>query len=156
MKNKKNYPSVMIRYTLYLELCLNSEALTTQSCTHFIVHNVDSGQITPLEHSNQVSNLPLLKVVSKKEVLRYKTISGRISLSFIHLGNPDCSITPPVFSSPEPKAPGELIGWEGSVVRRPSVHPSVCRPSTISNDFSSETTRPIANKFHIQPPGPLG
>ena len=23
-------------------------------------------------------------------------------------------------SSPEPKAPGELIGWEGSVVRRPS------------------------------------
>ena len=54
-------------------------------------------------------------------------------------------------SSPEPKAPGELIGWEGSVVRRPSV-----RPSTISNDFSSETTGPIATKFHIQPPGPLG
>ena len=25
-----------------------------------------------------------------------------------------------LFSSPEPKAPGELIGWEGSVVRRPS------------------------------------
>ena len=25
-----------------------------------------------------------------------------------------------IFSSPEPKAPGELIGWEGSVVRRPS------------------------------------
>ena len=24
-----------------------------------------------------------------------------------------------VFSSPEPKDPGELIGWEGSVVRRP-------------------------------------
>ena len=51
-----------------------------------------------------------------------------------------------IFSSPEPKAPGELIGWEGSVVR----------PSTISNDFSSETTGPIATKFHIQPPGPLG
>ena len=50
-----------------------------------------------------------------------------------------------VFSSPEPKAPGELIGWEGFVVR----------PSTISN-FSSETTGPIATKFHIQPPGPLG
>ena len=49
-------------------------------------------------------------------------------------------------SSPEPKAPGELIGWEGSVVR----------PSTILNDFSSETTGPIATKFHIQPPGPLG
>ena len=34
--------------------------------------------------------------------------------------------------------------------------PSVFRPSTISNDFSSETTEPIATKFHIQPPGPLG
>ena len=34
---------------------------------------------------------------------------------------------------------------------RPSV-----RPSTISNDFSSETTGPIAIKFHIQPPGLLG
>ena len=56
------------------------------------------------------------------------------------------------FSSPEPKAPGELIGWEGFVVRRPSV----VRPSTISNDFSSETTGPITTKFHIQPPGPLG
>ena len=55
------------------------------------------------------------------------------------------------FSSPEPKAPGELIGWEGSVVRL-----SVRRPSTISNDFSSETTGPIATKFHIQFPGPLG
>ena len=50
-----------------------------------------------------------------------------------------------LFSSPEPKAPWELIGWESSV-----------RPSTISNDFSSETTGPIATKFHIQPPGPLG
>ena len=55
-----------------------------------------------------------------------------------------------IISSPEPKAPGELTGWEGSVVR-----PSVC-PSTISNDFSSETTGPIATKFHIQPPGLLG
>ena len=33
---------------------------------------------------------------------------------------------------------------------------SVRRPSTISNDFSSETTGPIATKFRIQPPGPLG
>ena len=43
-------------------------------------------------------------------------------------------------------------------LRRPSVvcRPSVVRPSTISNDFSSETTGPIATKFHIQPPGPLG
>ena len=29
------------------------------------------------------------------------------------------------------------------------------RPSTISNDFS-ETTGPMATKFHIQPPGHLG
>ena len=33
---------------------------------------------------------------------------------------------------------------------------SVVRPSTMSNDFSSETTGRIATKFHIQPPGPLG
>ena len=50
-----------------------------------------------------------------------------------------------VFSSPEPKAPVELMVWA-----------SVRRPSTISNDFSSETTGPIATKFHIQPSGPLG
>ena len=56
-----------------------------------------------------------------------------------------------IFSSPEPKAPGELIVQAGSVVRRPSV----VRPSTISNDFSSETTGLIATKFHIQPPGSL-
>ena len=56
-----------------------------------------------------------------------------------------------VFSSPEPKAPGEL--YSIGRLRRPSV---VRRPSTISNDFSSETTGPIATKFHIQPPGPLG
>ena len=37
-------------------------------------------------------------------------------------------------------------------LRRPSV---VRRPSTISNDFSSETTGRIATKFHIQPSGPL-
>ena len=37
-----------------------------------------------------------------------------------------------------------------------SVCPSVRRPSTISNDFTSETTGPIATKFHIQPPGLLG
>ena len=60
-----------------------------------------------------------------------------------------------VFSSPEPKAPGVLIGWEGSVVHL-SVRPSVHRPSTISNDFSSEATGQIATKFHIQPSGPLG
>ena len=30
------------------------------------------------------------------------------------------------------------------------------RMSTISHDFSSETTGPIVTEFHIQPPGPLG
>ena len=39
---------------------------------------------------------------------------------------------------------------------QPVVRPSVLHPSTISNNFSSETTGPIATKFHIQPPGPLG
>ena len=53
---------------------------------------------------------------------------------------------PPVFSSPEPKAPGELIVYAGCVVR----------PSTISYDFSSETTGSIVIKFHTQPPGSLG
>ena len=46
-----------------------------------------------------------------------------------------------IFSSPEPKAPGELIVKAGSVIRR--------RPSTISKDFSSETTGPIVTKFHM-------
>ena len=65
----------------------------------------------------------------------------------------NCFFYSVVFSSPEPKAPGELIVQAGSVVRRPSV----LRPSTISNDSSSETTGPIATtKFHIQLPGPLG
>ena len=30
-----------------------------------------------------------------------------------------------VFSSPEPKAPGQLIGWEGSVVRRSKYDPGL-------------------------------
>ena len=46
-----------------------------------------------------------------------------------------------LFSSPEPKAAGELIVLAGSVVCR--------RPSTIANDFSSETTGPIVTKFHM-------
>ena len=54
------------------------------------------------------------------------------------------------FSSPEPKAPGEFIVYADSVVR------SSVRLSIISNDFFSETTRPIVTKFHIQPPGLLG
>ena len=36
------------------------------------------------------------------------------------------------------------------------MRPSSLRPSTNSNDFSSNTTGPIATKFHIQPQGLLG
>ena len=39
---------------------------------------------------------------------------------------------------------GELIGYPWSGVRR--------RPSTISNDFSSETAWPIKAKFYVLPP----
>ena len=55
-----------------------------------------------------------------------------------------------LFSSPEPKAPGGAYSI-GRLHR-----PPVRRSSTISNDFSSETTGPIATKFHIQFSGPLG
>ena len=61
-----------------------------------------------------------------------------------------CSIEA-VFSSPELKAPGGA--YKMGRLRCPS---SVVRPSTISNDFSSETTGPIATKFYIQSSGPLG
>ena len=49
-----------------------------------------------------------------------------------------------IFNSPEPKAPGELTGWEASAVRPPL------------NDFSSENTGPNVTKFHIQSPGTKG
>ena len=49
------------------------------------------------------------------------------------------------FSSPEPKAQGELIVWDSS--RRPSVRDSV-RPSTLSNINISETSWPIIIKIH--------
>ena len=51
---------------------------------------------------------------------------------------------------------GELIGYPW--IRRPSVHPSVRRPSsvvrpfTFSNIFSSETAWPIKAKFYVEPP----
>ena len=54
-----------------------------------------------------------------------------------------------IFSSPEPSgSQGELIVYPCSGVR-PS---SVCRLSTISNIFSSETTWPIKAKFYVEPP----
>ena len=53
-----------------------------------------------------------------------------------------------IFSSPEPKAQGELIVWDSS--RHPPVCPSrAClRPSILSNMNISETSWPIVNKFH--------
>ena len=47
------------------------------------------------------------------------------------------------FSSPEPKALGELIGWDSS--RRPSV-----RPFTLSDMNISETSWPIIIKFRLK------
>ena len=43
---------------------------------------------------------------------------------------------------------GELIGYPWSGVRRPSV----VRPSTISNVFSSKTAWQIKAKFYAEPP----
>ena len=54
--------------------------------------------------------------------------------------NAHCSL----FSSPEPKAHGELIGYPWSGVRR-------CSLSTISNAYSSETALPIKAKFYVEP-----
>ena len=54
---------------------------------------------------------------------------------------------PALFSSPEPKAQGELIVWDPS--RRPSVRASV-RASTLSNMNISETSWPIVIKFHLE------
>ena len=55
-----------------------------------------------------------------------------------------------VISSPELLgSQGELIGWPCSGAR-PSVRPSVVRPSTISKIFSSKTTWPIKAKFYMK------
>ena len=51
-----------------------------------------------------------------------------------------------VFSSPEPKAHGELIVYQSS--RRPSVRLCV-RASTLLNINISETSGPIATKFYL-------
>ena len=56
-----------------------------------------------------------------------------------------------VFSSPEPKAHRELIGYPW--IRRPSVRWRRRRPFTFSNIFSSETAWPIKAKFYVEPPG---
>ena len=57
------------------------------------------------------------------------------------------------FSSPEPKAHGELIGYSWSGVRPSSSVVVVRRPSlTISNFFFSETAWPIKAKFYVEPP----
>ena len=51
------------------------------------------------------------------------------------------------FSSPEPKAWDELIGWD--LRRRPSVRLCI-RPFTLSNINISETSWPIVIKFHLE------
>ena len=50
----------------------------------------------------------------------------------------------PLFSSPEPKAQGELIVWDSSR-RHPCVH-----ASTLSNMNISETGWQIVIKFHLE------
>ena len=50
-----------------------------------------------------------------------------------------------IFSSPEPKAHGELIVYQSS--RRPSVRACV-HASTLSNMNISATSKPIAAKFY--------
>ena len=52
-----------------------------------------------------------------------------------------------IFSSPEPKALGEVIEWDSS--RRLCVHPSV-RPFTLSDMNISETRRLIIIKLHLK------
>ena len=52
-----------------------------------------------------------------------------------------------VISSPEPKALGELIGWDSR--RRPSVRLSMC-PFTLSDMNISGTSWPIIIKFHLK------
>ena len=49
---------------------------------------------------------------------------------------------------------GELIVYQS--LRGPSIRPSVVRPSTFSNIFSSETTGPIKLKFHMETPRDVG
>ena len=51
-----------------------------------------------------------------------------------------------IFSSPEPKAHGELIVYQSS--RRPSVRPCV-RLLTLSNMIISTTSRPIPTKLYL-------
>ena len=52
-----------------------------------------------------------------------------------------------IFSSPEPKAHGDLIVYQWS--RRPSVRVSV-RASTLSNMYISATSKLIATKFYLK------
>ena len=52
-----------------------------------------------------------------------------------------------IFSSPEPKAQGELIVYRTRAGVHPCVHASV-RASTLSNMNISETSWPIIIKFH--------
>ena len=66
-------------------------------------------------------------------------LSGERSLSF--------GLLVLIFSSPEPKAHGELIVYQSS--RRPSVRASVCA-STLLNINISETSGLFATKFYLK------
>ena len=74
--------------------------------------------------------------------LHPRSLEPRI-LGFLkfHMLIPHEKITDPIFSSPEPKAQGELIVWDSS--RRRCV-----RPFTLYNMNISETSWPIIIKFH--------
>ena len=65
-----------------------------------------------------------------------------VSYKFREWGSIEC-----IFSSPEPKALGELIGWDSSWC--PSVRASVCA-FTLSDMNISETSRPIIINFHLK------
>ena len=68
-------------------------------------------------------------------------------VSFVEINGPYCFEMAPFFSSPEPKAHGELIVYQSS--RRPSVRGSV-RLFTLSNMIISTTSRPIPTKFFLK------
>ena len=57
---------------------------------------------------------------TKLKCLLLQFLFGALRVNLVYLGLIQFT---QIFSSPEPKAPGELIGWEGSVVRPSSVRP---------------------------------
>ena len=79
------------------------------------------------------------QTIYKTWLIHVQVSGGNSSVPKIRL------VTENIFSSPEPKAQGELIVWDSS--RHPSVRSSVCA-STVSNINIPETSLPIIIKFH--------